>query len=158
MYKIFAVANQSTSILGDVDNIDKLLGLVVKILSYGLGAAAVIGVVVAGIMYLTARDNESQVAAAKQRLLNTVIGLVAWVVLFSVVSWLIPGDMPDPENPQNTYTSTNPDRHDTNPIEGGGSFGDKKYEDMDCNEKRQYLKDEGMSMGEINAVLRDEGC
>lgn len=88
-------ATGDKSILTGIDSIDQLLGLIVKILSYGLGAAAIIGVVVAGIMYLTARDNESQVATAKQRLLNTVIGLIAWVVLFSVVNWLIPGDMPN---------------------------------------------------------------
>lgn len=145
------LADQATSILKDVDGIGGLLGLVVKILSYGLGAAAVIGVVVAGIMYLTARDNESQVTAAKQRLLNTVIGLIAWVVMFSVVNWLIPGAVPDPAN----------DREDENPIEGGGSFktGDEDdWDSLTCSEKRQRLKDQGMSTGEINAALRDEGC
>lgn len=117
MYNILA-AGQATSILPD-NGINGLLDLVMKILSYGLGAAAVIGVVVAGIMYLTARDNESQVAAAKQRLLNTVIGLVAWVVLFSVVNWLIPGPVPDPSNPDSTLQAE--DRNDENPIQGGGS-------------------------------------
>lgn len=127
------LADQTTSILDKDLGIEGLLGLVVKILSYGLGAAAVIGVVVAGIMYLMARDNESQVAAAKQRLLNTVIGLIAWVVMFSVVSWLIPGGVPDPSNPDD-------------------------WGDLTCSEKRQKLKDQGMSTGEINAALRDEGC
>ena len=36
--------------------------------------AATIGVVVAGIQYLTARDNEQQVVAAKRRLFNVVPG------------------------------------------------------------------------------------
>lgn len=153
------LADQATSILKDVDGIGGLLGLVVKILSYGLGAAAVIGVVVAGIMYLTARDNESQVTAAKQRLLNTVIGLIAWVVMFSVVNWLIPGAVPDPSNPSSNLPAN--DREDENPIEGGGSFktGDEDdWDSLTCSEKRQRLKDQGMSTGEINAALRDEGC
>ena len=49
MYWIMTkMAEVSTSILpGDLD-IQKLLELIVKILVYGLGAAAVIGVVVAG--------------------------------------------------------------------------------------------------------------
>lgn len=119
LYGLFA--DQTTSILDPDMGIGQLLGLVVNILSYGLGAAAVIGVVVAGVMYLTARDNESQVAVAKQRLLNTVMGLIAWVVLFSVVNWLIPGGVPDPEAPENNITSQ--DRHDENPIEGGGAVG-----------------------------------
>ncbi len=157
MYYILAAANTTTSILKD-EGINGLLSLVVNILSYGLGAAAVIGVVVAGIMYLTARDNESQVAAAKQRLLNTVIGLVAWVVLFSVVNWLIPGAVPDPSNPSSDLQAE--DRNDENPIQGGGSFGsdDEDWDSMTCNEKRQKLLDEGYPMGEVRAMLKEVGC
>lgn len=162
MFRLFA--DTSTSILKGVSDIDGLLALVVRVLSYGLGAAAVIGVVVAGIMYLTARDNESQVAAAKQRLFNTVIGLVAWVVMFSVVNWLIPGTVPDPENPSSPIQAQ--DRNDTNPIEGGGAVGgkdddgddEKDWDSMTCNEKRQTLLDEGYPMGEVRAMLKEEGC
>ncbi len=50
-----------------------------------------IGVVIAGIQYLTARDNEAQVAAAKKRLVEVVIGLVAWAAMFVVLRLLIPG-------------------------------------------------------------------
>lgn len=85
--KLMAV---ETNILQD-NGIEGLLLLVVKILLYGLGAAAVIGVVVAGIMYLTARDSEAQVAKAKTRLVEVVIGLVAWAMLWTVLNWLIPG-------------------------------------------------------------------
>lgn len=87
------MAEVSTSILPDNMCIKELLFLILKILVYGLGAAATVGVVVAGIQYMTARDNESQVAAAKTRLLNIVIGLVAWAVMWTVMNWLIPGGM-----------------------------------------------------------------
>lgn len=80
-----------TSILPDSGGIMGLLQLIVKILFYGLGAAAVVGVVVAGIMYLTARDNEAQVTKAKTRLLEIVIGLVAWALMWTVLHFLIPG-------------------------------------------------------------------
>lgn len=90
MLKMIAV---ETSILPDNMDIEKLLLLVLKILVYGLGAAATIGVVVAGIMYLTARDSEAQVAAAKKRLLDVVIGLVAWALMWTVLNWLIPGSL-----------------------------------------------------------------
>lgn len=79
-----------TSILPDTD-IQGLLELVARILVYGLGVAAVIGVVVVGILYLTARDNEAQVTKAKQRLFDVVIGLVAWALLWTVLNWLTPG-------------------------------------------------------------------
>lgn len=87
------MADVETSILPGNMCIKELLFLVLKILVYGLGAAATIGVVIAGIQYLTARDNESQVSAAKTRLLNIVIGLVAWAVMWTVMNWLIPGGM-----------------------------------------------------------------
>lgn len=81
----------STNILPDNMTIEELLLLVVKILVYGLGVAAVIGVVWAGILYQTARDNEGQVAKAKTRLLEVVIGMVVWAVMFTALNWLIPG-------------------------------------------------------------------
>ena len=87
LMKVMAV---ETNILGDDMDIEKLLKLVANIMLYGLGAAAVIGVIVAGIMYLTAKDNEQQVAKAKKRLLDVVIGLVAWAALWTVLHWLIP--------------------------------------------------------------------
>lgn len=74
----------------DGSGIMQLLNLVVKVLLYGIGAAAVIGVVWAGILYLTARDNEAQVAKAKTRLLEVSIGLIAWAMLFTILQWLIP--------------------------------------------------------------------
>lgn len=80
-----------TSILPENMDIQGLLELIVKILVYGLGAAAVIGVIVAGILYLTARDNEQQVVVAKRRLYDVVIGLVAWALMWTVLNWLIPG-------------------------------------------------------------------
>lgn len=86
-----------TNLFGPVDTDDKgsgikrLLSLVVTVLLYGIGAAAVIGVVVAGILYLTARDNEAQMAKAKTRLVEVAIGLIAWAMLFTLLQWLIPG-------------------------------------------------------------------
>lgn len=89
-----------TSILGgggcvdaNADQIQNFLFLIVRILVYGLGAAAVIGVVIAGILYLTARDNEQQAVVAKRRLFEIAIGLVAWALVFVVVEWLIPGGL-----------------------------------------------------------------
>jgi len=82
-----------TNILPKNLDIDGILKLILNILVYGIGVAAVVGVVVAGIMYLTARDSEAQVAAAKKRLYEVVIGLVLWVAMWSLLNWLIPGGL-----------------------------------------------------------------
>ena len=60
---------------------------------YGLGVAAVLGVIIAGVMYMTARDNEAQVTRAKTRLYEVVIGLIAWALMYAVLRWLIPGGL-----------------------------------------------------------------
>lgn len=73
------------------DSIEWLLKLILNILVYGLGAAAILGVIIVGIQYMTARDNEQQATQAKKRLFEIVIGLVAWAVMFAVLNWLIPG-------------------------------------------------------------------
>lgn len=92
-----AVDKVDTNLFGEVEvdskgtGITRLLQLIVNILLYGIGIAAVVGVVVAGILYLTARDNEAQVAKAKTRLIEVVIGLLAWAMLFTLLRWLIPG-------------------------------------------------------------------
>ncbi len=80
-----------TTILPNTWGVKEILDLVLNIVVYGLGAAAVLGTVIAGIMYLTARDSEAQVAKAKTRLIEVVIGLVAWALMYVVLKWLIPG-------------------------------------------------------------------
>lgn len=82
-----------TSILPGDWGIADILNLVLNIIVYGLGVAAVIGVIVAGIMYMTARDNEAQVTKAKTRLYEVVIGLIAWALMYVVLKWLIPGGL-----------------------------------------------------------------
>lgn len=90
--KILAADKVETNILpSSANDIHGILMLVLNILVYGIGVAAVIGVVIAGILYLTARDNEAQVATAKRRLFEIAIGLVAWAAMWSLLTWLVPG-------------------------------------------------------------------
>ena len=91
LYKLLADITIKTNILPENWGIGDILSLILNIVLYGLGAAATIGVVIAGIQYLTARDNESQVAAAKKRLVEVVIGLIAWAAMFTLLRLLIPG-------------------------------------------------------------------
>lgn len=92
-----AVSSVQTNLFGQVNTDDKgsgimtILKLIVAILFYGIGAVAVIGVVVAGIIYLTARDNEAQATKARTRLVEIGLGLVVWAMLFTLLNWLIPG-------------------------------------------------------------------
>ncbi len=87
------IAVETNILPNSARSIEGILKLILSILVYGIGAAAVIGVVIEGIRYLTARDNEAQVAMAKRRLLEIVIGLALWAVMWSLLKWLIPGGL-----------------------------------------------------------------
>ena len=66
-----------------------ILGMVLS----GVGAAAIIGVLITGYQYITARDNSAQVMKAKNRLFQIVIGLVVWVMIWGILQFLLPGGL-----------------------------------------------------------------
>ena len=47
--------------------------------------------VYAGVEYITAADNAQRIQAAKKRILNVIIGVVAYFFLFAFLQWLVPG-------------------------------------------------------------------
>lgn len=68
-----------------------ILLIVLNVLTFGVGIAGTLGIVIAGIMYLTARDDQGQLVKAKNMLINIVIGLVAYAVMWAFLQWLLPG-------------------------------------------------------------------
>ena len=71
----------------------EILAIVLNIVTYGVGAAAVIGVMIAGFQYMTAKDNPAQVSKAKNRLIQIAIGLAIWVLFWGVLQFLLPGGL-----------------------------------------------------------------
>lgn len=87
-----------TNLFGCVDDdgsgsaIFQVLYTILQVLTYGVGIGGVVGIVVSGIQYLTARDNEAQAAKARRRILEVVIGLIVYAVMYVVLNFLlIPG-------------------------------------------------------------------
>ena len=70
-----------------------VLDLIIDILSMGVVIAGVIGVTIAGIQYMSAKDSEEKTRKAKNRIFEIVIGLVVYAVLFVGAQWLLPGGM-----------------------------------------------------------------
>ena len=97
--KIFAACGGvPTALINCSDSSDgsaifDILSIALNVVTYGVGAAAVLGVVITGYQYMTARDNAGQVAKAKNRLLQVVIGLVIWVLFWGVLQFLLPGGL-----------------------------------------------------------------
>lgn len=79
---------------GDGSEIMRILNLVASIMTIGVGILGVLGITIVGIQYLTAGGSEEKTRKAKQRLFEIVIGLVVYVVIYALLSWLIPGFQP----------------------------------------------------------------
>lgn len=73
------------------DGIMNLLKWVLRILTGLVGIAAVGGVIWAGILYTSAGDKADQVKKAKTIIIDVVIGIVAYGLMFLALNWLVPG-------------------------------------------------------------------
>ena len=76
---------------GKGSSIYDILGTVVDIMSVCVGIVGVIGITIVGLQYLTAGGNEEQTRKAKRRMFEIVIGIVAYVILYAGLRWLLPG-------------------------------------------------------------------
>lgn len=65
-----------------------ILNLVVDIFSVVVGILAVIGITIVGIQYLTAGGSEEKTRKAKRRMLEIVIGIVLYVLLYALLRWV----------------------------------------------------------------------
>ncbi|MDO4889134.1 MAG: hypothetical protein Q4A25_00350 [Candidatus Saccharibacteria bacterium] len=67
-----------------------ILEIILTVLTFGVGIAGTIGIVIAGIQYASARDNEQTIAKAKMRIFQIVIGMIIWATLYIALRWLLP--------------------------------------------------------------------
>lgn len=77
----------------------QLLKKVLDIMTALIGVVATIGIAVAGVQYLTAKDNENQVAKAKRRIFELVLGLAVYVLIYAFLGWLLPNVFDEPNLP-----------------------------------------------------------
>ena len=68
--------------------VENVLNLILDILTYGVSIAAIIGISISGITYLTAKGNEQQTIKAKRRIYEIVIGLVVYAALYALLKFL----------------------------------------------------------------------
>jgi hypothetical protein len=75
------------------DPVTKDIELIVNVLSAGVGIVVIGMIIVGGIQYSIAGDNSQATAAAKQRIVNALIALFAYLFIFAFIQWLIPGGL-----------------------------------------------------------------
>lgn len=88
----------SSDIINKQENAEKnpnaitdILKMVVNILSIGVGILGVLGITITGIQYLTAGGSEEKTKKAKRRMFEIILGLVAYVLIYAFLQWLLPG-------------------------------------------------------------------
>ena len=86
-----APAEAKTAILPSDWKIEDILNMVLVVVTTGVGIAAVGSIVFAGVLYITARDNAAQVSKAKTMITNTIIGIIAYILMWAFLEWIIPG-------------------------------------------------------------------
>ncbi|MCA9350773.1 hypothetical protein KC874_03725 [Candidatus Saccharibacteria bacterium] len=69
----------------------KWLNILINLVAGIIGVGAILMVIWGGIQYITARDNPQAVAAAKQKIINVVIGIAAFIFMWAFLNWLVPG-------------------------------------------------------------------
>lgn len=68
-----------------------LLIFILNIMTAGVGVVAVGAIAWAGFLYASASDDEGKVKQAKEMIRNTVIGVIAYGLMYVALQFLIPG-------------------------------------------------------------------
>ncbi len=75
----------------DGSGIFMVLNVILNVFTWGVGIAGTVGIVICGIQYMTAKDDAAQMTKAKNRLIQIIIGLVVYAVMWAFLQWLLPG-------------------------------------------------------------------
>ena len=70
-----------------------ILLIAINILTAGIGVAAIGGIVYGSILYASAGGGPEQVKKAKEIIVNVVIGLVAYALMYAFLNFIIPGGL-----------------------------------------------------------------
>lgn len=75
----------------ETNPIVRLILQFINFLSIGIGVIVTIVIIVGGIQYMTAGPNPQAVSAAKKRITNAILALLAYFLLFAFLQWVVPG-------------------------------------------------------------------
>jgi len=70
------------------DDAGSLIGTIVNVLLFVIGALAVVMIIVSGILYVISSGDAGKVARAKNTLLYAVVGLIVAFLAYAIVNWV----------------------------------------------------------------------
>lgn len=79
---------------GSQNPIQDVLKTMVGWLSAGVGLAVLGGIIYGAILYVTASGNSSQAQKAMGTIRNSIVALILYFSMYSILSWLVPGGVP----------------------------------------------------------------
>ena len=74
-----------------IGTISSLIKIAINIMTILIGIVATGGLAYAGVLYASARDDQTKVANAMGIIRNIVIGLIMYGFTIAIINWLIPG-------------------------------------------------------------------
>lgn len=88
-----AAANPNATCDGSdgCDLIQKYVNPLINLFSMVFGLIAVISIIIGGIQYASSTGDPQKVSAAKQRIVNTMIAIFAYFILYGFLQFLVPG-------------------------------------------------------------------
>lgn len=67
------------------------LNTFINFLSAGVGIIIIVMIIIGGIQYSTAGGSSDATTKAKNKIINALIALFAYLLLYAFVQWLVPG-------------------------------------------------------------------
>ena len=71
----------------------KYVNPLVRFLGAAVGLVVVITMVYGGIEYITAAGDPQRLAAARKRIMSALVGLLAYILLYAFLQFIIPGGL-----------------------------------------------------------------
>lgn len=65
----------------------------INFLSAGVGVVVITMIIIGGIQYSLAGNNPQAVSAAKSRIMNAIIALIAYGLMYAFLNFIIPGGL-----------------------------------------------------------------
>ncbi len=76
---------------------NKVINLAVSIMSGATAVAGTIAIVLVGIKFIVAKDDEQKLITARKRLSQVVVGIIALTMIDAIANLLVPGGIANPE-------------------------------------------------------------
>jgi hypothetical protein len=88
------IFGKKNCIINDAGNGGAIVGytqLILRLLAIAVGLIIVLMIIIAGIQYITSRGEPENVKNAKNRLVNAIIALVLFLMMYAIIGYLVPG-------------------------------------------------------------------